>query len=219
MTTVANERLLFVHIPKTAGTWVAEAMAAAGLECDPVGADVHPKRRELPQRPFTFAFVREPISWYRSLWRFHRRLPQSGWKHLDELFDLDLPEFLEQVATRHPGWLTTYYELFVGPPEDQIDYVGCQENVRSELVAALTAAGVRFDPDVIFNLPARNYSGERQLYGTLDPPRPQMVVPAEILALVVDAEHEIYDRYYGGQRPQAQGEMAPTERRELVALP
>ena len=65
----------FLHVPKTGGTYATQALQAA---CEVVedfriqGSD-HTTLDESP-RPelFTFAFVRHPLTWWQSMWLFHR---------------------------------------------------------------------------------------------------------------------------------------------------
>jgi len=201
MTTVANDRIVFIHIPKTGGTWASEAMEEAGIVLEKVGTGPHPARRELDIGDrFAFAFVREPVSWYRSVWMFHRRIPQSDWPHLDEWIDLDFPDFLDRMAENNPGYLSTYYRLFVGPPDDEISFIGHHEQLADDLVTALHVAGQDFDEERLRSVPARNFENEETLYGSVLPPPNRSALstdcPPDVKARLMESEREVYERFY-----------------------
>src|SRR5438876_9097192 len=64
---------VFLHVPKTGGTWVKAAVTNARLDFEDyiVDGDPHGDLSNCPFRDrFIFAFVREPLSRYRSYWRF-----------------------------------------------------------------------------------------------------------------------------------------------------
>jgi hypothetical protein len=187
LATSINDRMLFVHVPKTGGVWVSEALACAGVEFTQiVPADMHPTLAELPRSGrFTFGFVREPVYWYSSLWRFHRTAPQHHWPKLGELLDLELVDFLQEVVQRYPGYLTKYFRQFVGSRDDEIDFVGRKEHLVDDLVHALQLAGQDFDERALRSWPQANVSTWLH-----DP------VPDDLAAQLRAAEHEVYERFY-----------------------
>src|SRR5690606_18066533 len=71
---------LFLHIPKTGGTWIEHALVRSGVAIEPAGGidgvtSRHPVLPLLTQRfDFTFAFIRHPLSWYESWWKFQAGL-------------------------------------------------------------------------------------------------------------------------------------------------
>ena len=99
MATCGNDRFLFIHVPKTGGMWVTEALQEAGVEVEEeIGATPeHPLLSELERRGrFTFAFVREPLSWYASIWKFRNYFhlhkgPTEGQLPYDRFIELDFP--------------------------------------------------------------------------------------------------------------------------------
>jgi hypothetical protein len=161
MATGGNENLLFIHIPKTGGNWVWEAMKAGGVELEVEGHLLHPTLRELDRRGrFTFGFVREPSSWYASVWRFRRKLIEEE-NHMpgefpDEWVLLDFPDFVATVERERPSFLSSYFEEFIGPPEARIDFVGRYEALADDLVLALKRAGQEFDEEALRAIPPLN---------------------------------------------------------------
>jgi hypothetical protein len=196
VTTSGNDRTVFIHVPKTGGGWVTDAMKAAGIQQDPIGAEHHLGKDQIDLRGrFAFAFVREPLSWYGSLWNFRRRLwrekesdpsmviPQGEFS--DETFARDFPDFVENVISTWPGYLSRYYEHYVGKAGDQVDFVGRYENLVDDLVRALEAGGEEFDEGILRNYPANNRSG------------PLPSCSDELKQRVLHAERGAYERFYG----------------------
>jgi len=192
MATCGNDKFLFIHVPKTGGMWVTEVLQEAGVEVsEEFGATPeHPLLSELERRGrFTFAFVREPLSWYGSIWRFRNYFnlhkgPAEGQLPYDRFIGLDFPEFLENVATHVPGFLSKHYELFVGPRDAEIDFVGRYERLEDDVVSALRAAGQDFDEEALRSFPPINVTG------------PPPDCPEGTRQQLMHAESEAYERFY-----------------------
>jgi hypothetical protein len=190
--TCGNDRFLFIHVPKTGGSWVSRALQAADIEVqEEFGPTAyHPLLSELDRRGrFTFAFVREPLSWYGSIWRFRNqhqfhKHPIHGGLPYDQFIDLDFPDFVAQVAEHLPGFLSNHYELFVGPPENEIDFIGRYENLEGDLVSGLRAAGQEFDEVALRSLAAINTTA------------PHPPCPEETRLRLMRSEGEAYERFY-----------------------
>jgi hypothetical protein len=67
---------LFLHIPKTGGSWVEKTLGEAGLRIEqPATIEGVTYRHCLvsmfkDRYPFVFTFVRHPLRWYESWWKF-----------------------------------------------------------------------------------------------------------------------------------------------------
>ena len=75
----------FLHVPKTGGSWVKKAIAAAGIECQDyrLAGDPHIGLQDCPcPEKFKFAFVRHPVDLYRSYWQFKMT---NGWDEKNPL--------------------------------------------------------------------------------------------------------------------------------------
>ena len=221
MSTLANDRIVFIHVPKTGGTWATEAMRVAGVEFSKVGDDDHLTKGDLDIGDrFSFAFVREPMSWYWSVWKFHRECHRSHhWAKISDYVDLEFPEFLESMVKNHHAYLSIYYRLFVGPPDDEVSFVGQYERLRSDLAAALKLAGQQFDEAALRGEPARNFDDEVKLYGLALPPRSDPPECSDDLkAALFESEREVYDRFYGGdQSAQPVGPATATGRGQGIS--
>jgi hypothetical protein len=104
---------------------------------------------------FSFAFVRKPLAWYRSYWAHRNRkgyvlIPKFP---LDFLWDSSFENFITNVLKTYPyGFLTDIYKCYVGEDGKALSFVGKQENLREDLIKALTLAGEKFDKQVINTL-------------------------------------------------------------------
>jgi len=98
---------------------------------------------------FTFCFVRHPIGWYESFWRAVKGRTRGVDKRftLADCWSESFDEFVNNCVDKFPnGFLTQMYGYFIGT-----DFVGRQENLREDLIEALTLAGEEFDADMIRN--------------------------------------------------------------------
>jgi hypothetical protein len=187
--TRGNARFVFIHVPRTGGTWARLAMEAAGIEASKLGEGHHPMRDELDiDGRFTFGFVREPLSWYGSEWSYRRWLRTTGLEEMNHFYDpwldLDFPEFLARVMDERPGFLSWFYETYVGPPDDPIDFIGRFETLVDDLAQALTMAGQSFDEEALRSFEPVNRS---------DPAPP---CPSELKQRLRHVERDAYERFY-----------------------
>ena len=164
---------VFVHIPKTGGTWVRRAIEASmGIEkdsseieidrVDKWGEKVHAKikdiKRELGESledRFLFSFVRRPLDLLKSLY-ISKVYPEivdfDGEKEVNN----DKISFKKFVYQRGPSFVTNLYTNYLQSPSGifpYVDYIGRTENLKQDLIEALEMAGEDFDRQVIENMP------------------------------------------------------------------
>ncbi|MBL8734272.1 MAG: hypothetical protein JNN13_17990 [Planctomycetes bacterium] len=158
------QRSRFLHLPKTGGTWVRHALQAGcpgARWCLLDGSD-HLRWWEAPGRGlFTVAFVRHPLTWWQSFWRFHRgparryvvsqRVCQHCWSD-------DFVQFVGNVTQRFPGEYGLLLDNFLGPAGAAVDFLGRQEHLVDDLLLALRLADEPHDEAAIRAVSAANVS-------------------------------------------------------------
>lgn len=197
MPTFVTSNMVFLHVPKTGGTWVTQAVQAAGVAALPpssagargAGGDPHTSLSELSAgERLSVAFVRHPLDWWRSYWGHRMR---AGWL-VDSSLDRataseDFNEFIGRVVEHCPGTVDGLVRRFIGSPTAEVAFVGRFEHLLEDTCMALTLSGERFSLPALRAHPRENtndYTRFTALY------RPEV---AERLAA---AEHETIERFY-----------------------
>jgi hypothetical protein len=183
---------IFLHVPKTGGMWVYDTLQELGFVRGPVGRHPHtaferavlfpnekrrwkewsraenwrPENWLRPGRymklPFTFCFVRHPIRWYESWWRYllgkretlwwmenainsERYLKRWGYFSVPAAaFCDDFNRFVRNVHTRFPGYVTWMYGQYTMP---EVNFIGKQERLTEDLIAVLKQLNLSFDEE------------------------------------------------------------------------
>jgi hypothetical protein len=128
---------------------------------------IHSPRAPQKMTPgcFTFCFVREPLKWYESWWRFrqmnkwrplgdesdfHRWYPTST---LNGLGSPDFNTFMHNVNRKRPGFVTEMYGWYVRPG---VTFVGKQESLKRDLLEAFALMKLPIDPARIDEVQPQN---------------------------------------------------------------
>ena len=167
MATFFTPRLLFLHVPKTGGTWFTGAAEHAGVATvrpeatpgAPVAVRDHANLIQMSARSqgrLTCAFVRHPLDWWRSYWGYRMR---DGWT--DDPLDSatasdDFDEFARAVVERFPGYASALFTHYLAAPRRRTDFVGRFENLVDDACSMLRAAGERFDERRLREHPPEN---------------------------------------------------------------
>jgi hypothetical protein len=184
MTSVLKNGAVFLHIPKTGGSWITRVLIELDLIAAPLGHEhtdwdrafwndrfhhdgkvlrsilrrsVRSRRALVRIKPdcFRFCFVREPLKWYESRWRFEQ---SRNWKRMGDELDPykwhpnmmlsglgspDFNTFMHNVNKKRPGYLTEFYGWYVKPG---IGFVGKQESLQDDLIKAFALMKLEIDP-------------------------------------------------------------------------
>ena len=139
-------KIVFVHIPKCAGTSISHAVFGN----DPWHYTAEEYARAEPEfwrAAFAFSFVRDPISRFESSFYYAAEDVQKyrGSSLAFVLRYRNINEFVQRVGaenlTRHPFFWPQVKYLFDVDGRISVDYVGRFENLREDFAAAMTLAG------------------------------------------------------------------------------
>jgi hypothetical protein len=120
------------------------------------------------ERPvFRFCFVRHPLTWYESYWKYMKALRWNEWGKANSTFDWhpnstlnglgsdDFNEFIHNVVQKRPGYVTELYYSYTKPG---ISFIGKNESLVDDLIYALDSVELSYDVDRIRNLGRVNVS-------------------------------------------------------------
>jgi hypothetical protein len=169
---LVSANALFLHIPKTGGSWVEAALKRCGIETAyaPAAPGVTWRHHLMSDmtRSYarTFAFVRHPISWYESWWKFQakhwHRFEEGVWhpqRVLEACADDDFNGFIRRCLEREPGYVSRMYEWYLGPPgRSFVEMIGRYERLADDLVAVLRSLGYVFSETTLREQPPENVS-------------------------------------------------------------
>jgi len=144
MAYVIGRRALFLHVPKTGGKSVLASFERAGMMPRPLrspGFHVgHATERQCYDKRyryvFVFGFVRHPVEWWESLWKFAETPGSSLFEidpRVDHPFDSILPyierglplsEFVSRLITEKPGFYSGMLDRYFGPDLELVDFIG-----------------------------------------------------------------------------------------------
>ena len=188
MATLLKSGGVFLHIPKTGGSWVQEVLKELGLVRYNIGrehedmpsimhfplANPYEYRRKLISRGlgwhgdvvrgFKFCFTRNPLTWYESYWKWRAGQWPEG---PDYYTDFPVGTIAETGDDNFNTFVRNVIERFPGyvtalygryAVPGLIDFIGKQETLTDDLIAVLTHLNENFDEDRIRNWPRVNAS-------------------------------------------------------------
>lgn len=156
---------VFIHVPKTGGSWVRAAIANTGMRCEESGPfDVHDHYgvfdlpAHLVRDRFTFGFVRHPVDWIKSRWAWGmlsgfaekiQREPAAMGHWMAACWDEDLSQFVSKYLDLCPGVATStmlrmlgwrYTPLGWEPTGCAVDFIGKYADLVADTMTALRNA-------------------------------------------------------------------------------
>jgi hypothetical protein len=181
MALILKNGAVFLHVPKTGGNWIATVLQELNLverqtphkhadidhfsavpqaSSSVMGRGLRALRYNLRAKPFMFCFVRDPLDWYESWFRYMSQ-PSRRWRNWGDPGDVenwhpnamlngagsaDFNDFVRNVLARRPGFVTEMYGWYDRP---QVNFVGRQEHLVDDLVKVLRKMDLAFDEDAI----------------------------------------------------------------------
>lgn len=156
---------IFLHIPKTGGNWVISILQERKLIFDILKSKhMQMKHIGLKRQNFIFAFVRHPVTWYESWYRYQMANDWKQWQgfdgyvhpceELNDCADNDFNKFIGNVIDKHPGFLTNMYELFT----KDCKFIGKQETMRIDMIKIFKRMKTKANVKYIKKLKKENVS-------------------------------------------------------------
>jgi len=176
-------KAIFLHIPKTGGTWLRNYFRETGMileeigltHVNGVGLTTHIK----DSKDLIFCFVRHPLTWYRSYWQSKQEIPGRRGGYLDTIVDLTFYEFLDNILTNQPGYLTEFYEGYTSNSH----LIGKQENLRVDLKNILDLLKIPYHENHLYKKVNENVVLSEKKY------------TYEIAMAIMKAENKIIEKY------------------------
>ena len=194
MAALVLDHCVFLHVPKTGGTWVTSALREQGLVRATIftaeGAD-HPTAATVEHASSLpiIAAVRDPVSWLQSYWRFFQaRAWQTSSRApipcLDTLMDLAAPDF-QTFATRYLSRRSGYVSELLRVRVERAAHVCRQERLFQDLRDGLSRCEQPINLEMLQRHPHANVS--RSFDVTCLPETAQQIR---------DAERWVIEHYY-----------------------
>ncbi len=155
-----------------------------------IGYDVPKSNSDLG---FRFCFVRHPLSWYESWWKF---MKARKWENADVPYfrtnfhpnsilnrhgSDDFNEFVRNIVQERPGYVS---ELMFAYTKPDISFIGRTETIRKDLVYLLDILDLPYDPRTIEKSPKMNVSKTNDTEIRWNPELKEIVTRLELPALL-----------------------------------
>lgn len=135
MARLIDNKILFIHLAKTGGTFFREAINFAGISNKEVGRKHFGWEQLINLFPpdvwkdlTKVAYIRHPITWYRSRWAFGmmsyfgykiQYMPEAKDHWMAKVWSEDLNLFVENTLREYPrGIATEYFDEMLGGLDD-----------------------------------------------------------------------------------------------------
>ena len=144
---------------------------------------------------FRFCFVRHPLSWYESYWKYMNGR-DKGWTDwgvqnsrrcwhpnstLNGLGSSDFNQFVRNVVHARPGYVS---EMLFSYTKPGISFIGKTENLRDDLAYVIDLLGLEYDRSTFEKSPRKNVSKTNPSKVEWDPKLRATVMRLELPALV-----------------------------------
>lgn len=203
---LVTQKAVFIHIPKTGGTFVHDVLFKTGLGVSQDGHPHDPARfSEVAKRLPCFCFVRHPVNWFLSLWGQWNDSPvyrkRNATRAKSQVYSYrtyspamlrfvtaDVEESVDILTTEFPGFISAMFADYA----NECEFVGRQEDLINDLIWILKKTGHKVSPGIerlIRGLAPRNVS--RSAKG--------LKLNKRAVRKIMDSEHKAITRWGYGQ--------------------
>lgn len=180
-----EENVLYIHIARTAGTWMEKACLAAEIPFEQASVVGHRHGyaahylvdRKLIERGVRnarkFAFIRHPADWYESWWAYQTGrwsrvfVDNYRWHPQAALYSCrsdNFNEFVCNVLDAEPAYVSRMYEGVLGPEgQPFVDEIGRLENLMTDALRILKQFFPKRRVAAIEGVGRQNASNKRKL--------------------------------------------------------
>lgn len=143
MAVVLTDKAVFIHLPRCGGSYTIEVLKALGLVRlrMPSAPHVPPHFFQYYGEKYRFAFVRHPWDWLKSYYRLKFATSRHPAIWLDKMIDASksFEHWIELIyGDGRKQVVGEYMYPYIGSGADRIEFVGRYENLRDDLMVALT---------------------------------------------------------------------------------
>jgi len=197
---LATDKIVFLHVPKTGGIWIKNALNSLGLNPIEIGTqhDSFPELfnsepREFFENKLVFTFIRHPVFWYQSRWAFRIK---HGWQSRHPLdFNCASNDFLlfvdKALSYKPDGWCSWLFERYISKDTGLVDKIGRTENLVGDFIDIMREAGHDVDEQQVRDFSFVN-SSDMDGFGS----KYWAKYSEELLDRVMVVEDSIISRYY-----------------------
>lgn len=214
MPIILKNGAVFLHVPKTGGTWVASVLKDLGLikkrisvkhatflcgkrELYKFAVGEISKDKKIQPPPFSFCFVRNPIDWYESWHRYVTDPIRKGrtfgsdidiryWHPTAILNNLVDEDFNTFVENVNKKRPGYVTELYGWFTLHKVNFIGKQENLVNDFIKLLKIMNINFDEEFVRQYPRQNQSV---------PPQNGLIWDRETLIKTAIYEYSAFVRY------------------------
>jgi len=160
MGVILRNSSVFLHIPKTGGNWITEIIeerkqlkrliVEKHADCNRL-AILH--KNLMKKKPFIFCFVRHPVTWYESWYKYMIVREFKAWGYrpnhpcapLDVCGDPDFDQFIQNIIKKVPGFVTELYSQYT----KKANFIGKQETLCHDFMTVMTRLKIKYNRDKI----------------------------------------------------------------------
>ena len=205
--------ILFQHIPRTGGTWTEAAIARGNIPSSswlmkqakhlPKKHALlsHYNRNQLHQIRRVFTFVRHPIAYYESTWKWMRihgtnvnRFDRTWHPFLSAAVQYresggGFDDWVFLMLSREPLWFTRLIEQYVGPKGGEFcNFIGRTESLNADFIKAMEHFKIPLDDEK--KTAIRALQQENDI-------RYEVQWSGDLMSKMLESEQSVVDRFYG----------------------